>query len=134
MGGAADSNGGAVSGYNLYRSTTSGGEYQKVNTSLIPKSMSHGAKQLNATVRLFTEIDYIDMGLENETTYYYVVKSVDSDGDESVVSRQASVTPKAGNGNPLSLNDSGMEDKGGGWWEGLWGGCFISTAAGGWNH
>ena len=74
---AVDCNGGAVSGYNLYRSTTSGGDYTKANLSLI------------------TGTEYDDTGLEEGTTYYFVITSVDSDGDESVRSQEASATPTA---------------------------------------
>jgi hypothetical protein len=100
--GAKDCNGGAVSGYNLYRSMTSGGDYTKVNTSLI------------------TGTEYDDTGLE-EGTHYYVVTSVDSDGDESVRSQEASVTYLTG----LESSDDGCllssvsQD-----------GCFISSVFG----
>ncbi len=99
---AKDCNDGAVSGYNLYRSTTSGGDYTKVNTSLI------------------TGTEYDDTGLE-EGTHYYVVTSVDSDGDESVRSQEASATHLTG----LESSDDGCllssvsQD-----------GCFISSVFG----
>jgi hypothetical protein len=104
--GTTDCNGGAASGYNLYRSMDPGGSYEKINTSLI------------------TGTEYDDTSGESGTTYYYVVSSVDSDGDESVRSQEASGTPDGGAtpgtpgaGNPLSSGGGG-------------GGCFISTAAG----
>jgi hypothetical protein len=93
---AADSNGGAVSGYNLYRSTTAGGEYTEVNTSLI------------------TGTGYRDTSGESGTTYYYVVTSVDSGGDESVVSQEASGTPSASDVPSLAGSESSD-------------GCFISS-------
>jgi len=72
---AEDCDGGAVSGYNIYRSTTPGGSYTKLNTSPI------------------TGTSYDDTGLNSGITYYYVVTSSDGDGDESVQSQQASGTP-----------------------------------------
>ncbi|MFQ6093983.1 MAG: C25 family cysteine peptidase, partial [bacterium] len=86
---ATDSDGGPVDGYNVYRSTTSGSGYTQVNGALI------------------TETSYVDTGLANGTTYYYVVTSVDisgagsgfssmnGTGDESVQSQEASATPAA---------------------------------------
>jgi hypothetical protein len=67
-----DSNGDGVSGYNLYRSTTPGGIYTKVNTTLIADSQ------------------YDDTSVVTGTTYYYVVTSVDAEDDESVQSQEAS--------------------------------------------
>ena len=69
---ATDCNGGSVSGYNLYRSTTPGGTYTQVNTSLI------------------TDNQYDDSSVAAGTTYYYVVTSEDDDGDESAQSQEAS--------------------------------------------
>jgi hypothetical protein len=69
---ATDCNGGAVSGYNIYRSITPGGNYLKVNTSLI------------------TETQYDETSGQSGTTYYYTVTSVDADGDESANSQEAS--------------------------------------------
>jgi hypothetical protein len=70
---ATDCNGEAVAGYNIYRSTTPGGTYTQVNTSLI------------------TDNQYDDISVAAGTTYYYVVTSVDADtGDESAQSQEAS--------------------------------------------
>ena len=97
-----DCDGNDVVGYNLYRGTTSGGPYTKVNTELI------------------TETTYTDTGIENGTSYYYVVKSVDEDGDEGVPTTELGVTP----GSPaLSVTTSGAAG-------GVDGGCFISTVSG----
>jgi len=63
---ATDCHGEAVAGYNLYRSLTPGGDYTKVNTTLI------------------TETEYDDTTAESGIMYYYVATSVDDDGDESV--------------------------------------------------
>jgi fibronectin type 3 domain-containing protein/flagellar hook assembly protein FlgD len=64
-----------VAGYNLYRSTTSGGPYTKVNALLI------------------TSTAYLDTGLTNGTTYYYVVTAVDSIGNQSAYSNEAMGIP-----------------------------------------
>jgi hypothetical protein len=64
----------AVSGYNVYRSTISGGPYTKLNSSFI------------------TTTSYTDSTVQAGLTYYYVVTSVDSTGVESVFSTQVSAT------------------------------------------
>jgi hypothetical protein len=61
-----------VSGYNVYRGTTSNGPYPtKLNSSLV------------------TAVGYADSTVADGTTYYYVVTSVDSSNVESVDSNQA---------------------------------------------
>jgi hypothetical protein len=60
-----------VSGYNVYRSTESGGSYTKINSSIV------------ATLK------YTDSTVESGTTYYYVTTAVASNGEESVNSNQA---------------------------------------------
>jgi hypothetical protein len=60
-----------VSGYNVYRSTTSGSGYAKINSGLVPA------------------VTYDDTTVQNGTTYYYVVTAVDSSGNESTDSNQA---------------------------------------------
>jgi len=95
---AADCNGGPVSGYNLYRSTTPGGTYTKVNTTLI------------------TDSQYDDTSVAAGTTYYYVVTSEDDDDDESSSSVEAS-------GGTQNANSSGSLSSGGGGG----GGCFIDS-------
>jgi fibronectin type 3 domain-containing protein len=62
-------------GYNLYRSTTIGGPYDKVNTAPIPNSQ------------------YTDTGLTNNTTYYYRVTALDYAGLESEYSNEAYAAP-----------------------------------------
>lgn len=70
-----------LAGYNLYRGTTTGGPYTtKVNTSLI------GGTTFN------------DTGLTNGSSYFYVVRSVDTTGNESGNSNQTSASPTAGGG------------------------------------
>lgn len=61
-----------VSGYNVYRSTTSGGGYARVN--LVPTSTTK----------------YSDGGVSSGVTYYYVVTAVNSNGGESAKSGQIS--------------------------------------------
>ncbi|MFC2040658.1 fibronectin type III domain-containing protein, partial [Chloroflexota bacterium] len=61
--------------YNVYRSTSSGSGYAKVNGSLSVTS------------------DYIDTGLTGGTTYYYVVTAVDLIANESSYSNEDSATP-----------------------------------------
>jgi hypothetical protein len=60
-----------VSGYNVYRSTTSGTGYAKVNGSLV------------------AVVNYTDLSVANGTTYYYVTTAVDSSGNESSNSNEA---------------------------------------------
>jgi hypothetical protein len=59
-----------VSGYNIYRSTTNGSGYAKVNSSLV------------------SGVSYTDTGVQSGTTYYYVVTAVNSSGEESSDSNQ----------------------------------------------
>jgi len=66
-----------LAGYNVYRSTRSGGGYVKINSSLI------------------ADTTYVDTGLTFGVTYYYVVTAVDSSSNESGYSNEASGTPWA---------------------------------------
>jgi fibronectin type 3 domain-containing protein len=61
-----------VSGYNVYRSTTSGTGYAKINGSLV------------------ANVSYTDSGVQGGTTYYYVTTAVDGSGNESSYSNEAS--------------------------------------------
>ena len=65
-----------IAGYNVYRSTTSGSGYQKVNTSLLR----------------WPRTRYIDRDVTSGETYYYVVTAVDKAGGESIYSNEAEVT------------------------------------------
>jgi hypothetical protein len=63
-----------LSGYNVYRSTTSGGAYAKVNTALV-----------SAT-------SYTDANVQAGQTYYYVATAIDTSSNESAYSNQAQAT------------------------------------------
>ncbi len=60
-----------VAGYNVYRTTTTGQNYVKINPSLVPA------------------LDYTDSTVQSSTTYYYVTTAVDSSGNESAYSNEA---------------------------------------------
>jgi fibronectin type 3 domain-containing protein len=101
--GAADANGGAVEGYNVYRSTTPGGPYTKVNTALI------------------TGTGFTDTSAQTGT-FYYVVRSVDSDGYESASSSELVVLAGARTVSTTLEGGAGAGGGGGG-------GCFIGAIA-----
>jgi hypothetical protein len=63
-----------VAGYNVYRSTTSGGPYAKLNSTLI------------------TTTQYADSTVQAGQTYFYVVTSVDSSSVQSAFSNAVSAT------------------------------------------
>ncbi len=65
-----------VTGYNIYRSTVSGGQYVKLNSLLVG-----GIAYTDTTVVSGSSI-----------TYYYVTTAVDSSGIESAYSNQVSAT------------------------------------------
>jgi trimeric autotransporter adhesin len=60
-----------VAGYNVYRSSTSGSGYGKINSGLV------------------TAGTFDDTNVQNGSTYYYVVTAVDASGNESTDSNQA---------------------------------------------
>jgi hypothetical protein len=60
-----------VTGYNIYRSTVNGSGYTRLNPALISGT------------------SYNDNTVQSGTTYFYVATSVDSGGDESANSNQA---------------------------------------------
>ena len=68
--------GSSPSGYNLYRSASSGGPYEKMNNAL-----------LNTNT-------HTDTGLTNGSAYYYVVTAVDAVGNESLQSNEAMGVPE----------------------------------------
>jgi fibronectin type 3 domain-containing protein len=63
--------GSSAVGFNIYRSTTSGSGYVKINGSLV------------------ASMNYTDASVQNSTTYYYVTTAVDSSGNESAFSNEA---------------------------------------------
>jgi Abnormal spindle-like microcephaly-assoc'd, ASPM-SPD-2-Hydin len=67
-------NGTDIAGYRVYRGTTSGGPYVGINSSLIPTS------------------SYVDSGVASGGRYYYVATAVDTSGNESAFSNEASAT------------------------------------------
>ncbi len=67
-----------LAGYNIYRSTTSGSGYGKLNGSLL------------------TDSNYTDNAVANNTTYYYVVTAVDTNSNGSGYSSEVSAYPSAG--------------------------------------
>jgi glucose/arabinose dehydrogenase/PKD repeat protein len=73
----ADNTEADLAGYDVYRSTTAGGGYIKVNAQRLTTS------------------SYANTGLTNGTTYYYVVRAVDTGGQESANSGEVSATPVA---------------------------------------
>jgi hypothetical protein len=72
-------------GFNLWRSTTEGGQYTKINSSLIPAkgSADAGAKY-----------EYLDTQVVKRMTYYYQLEDVDSHG-ASVFHGVVSTAPAA---------------------------------------
>lgn len=60
-----------IMGYNVYRSTTSGGPYSQINASMLSTNK------------------YTDTSVEGGTTYYYVATEINNQGDESTYSAQA---------------------------------------------
>jgi hypothetical protein len=104
-----DCNGDPVAGYNVYRSTSPGGNYNRINTALI------------------SETEFLDTGSGSvgaasggaAGTYYYGVTSVDDSGDESAQTlgaSAASIGLSSGSGSSSGSSSGG-------------GGCFISVTA-----
>ncbi|MHC5159943.1 MAG: hypothetical protein ACYSN8_07925, partial [Planctomycetota bacterium] len=82
-----DNSEGDLAGYNIYRSTTSGTGYTKLNGPLLVTS------------------DYTDNAVANYTSYFYVVTAVDIDANESGNSNQDSATPNHGIVTQLNMED-----------------------------
>jgi glycosidase len=66
-----------AAGYNLYRSPLSGGGYTKVNAAPVTSTDYHDASS----------------DLRSGTRYYYIVKALDSAGNESAASNEVSAVP-----------------------------------------
>jgi fibronectin type 3 domain-containing protein len=78
-----DSNQDPVIGYNIYRTTTSHSDYQKLNSSPLAQTY------------------YMEQNLDPDTSYYYVLTAVDSLGSESNFSKE--VVDDEGNENTSSI-------------------------------
>jgi len=92
-----------TTGYNVYRSTTSGTGYKKINPTILPASQT----------------TYTDTGLTNGVTYYYVVRGVHGTStEESEPSEEAEGTPQ---GSTTTTPSSDKKDK---WYD-----CAIATAS-----
>jgi hypothetical protein len=63
-----------VTGYNVYRSMTRGGNYVRINSSLV------------------LGLTYTDNAVDSGETYYYLARAVDARGYESVNSKETSAT------------------------------------------
>jgi hypothetical protein len=72
-----------LSRYNVYRSQVSGGPYTKIGS--VAKAVSPR---------------YSDKGLQESTTYYYAVTALDTSGNQSAYSAQASATTQGGSSEP----------------------------------
>jgi hypothetical protein len=81
---------GNLAGYNIYRSTTFGSGYAKLNVSLLSSS------------------NYVDNTVTNGTIYYYVVTAVDIYSNESEYSSQASAIPLAPGNIIIQENTTGF--------------------------
>jgi hypothetical protein len=76
-----------VNGYNIYRSTTFGSGYARLNTTLLSSS------------------DYTDTAVVNDTMYYYVVTAADTSANESVYSQYTCAVPSA-DGNSVMIQEN----------------------------
>ena len=80
-----DNGEGDLAGYDVLRATSAGGPYTQQNGALVTVS------------------NYDDGGVANGTTYYYVVRAEDTNGNESGNSGEASATPQAAGGGPVAM-------------------------------
>jgi subtilisin len=79
-----------LAGYNVYRSTSSGGSYSEIAT-------------------LVTANHYEDTAVSNGTTYYYVVTASDASFNESSTSSEAFATPQASGGGGGTMHVSAID-------------------------
>ena len=86
----ADNNESDFAGYNIYRSTTSGSGYSKLNTTLLSSS------------------NYTDNDVVNGTMYYYVVTAADILSNESGHSVEACAVPDSNDNIVLQENATGF--------------------------
>lgn len=107
-----------LAGYNVYRSTTTGGPFAMVNGTTVSSNA------------------FNDTGLVNGTTYYYVVTAVDTLSNESSDSAEASVTPMAAAGGGVLLSEVLYDVSGGdsGWeWVELYNSGDSAVDLSGWS-
>jgi len=90
-----------VAGYNVYRSTISGSGYVKQNGPIVSLS------------------EYTDDMVTNSTTYYYVVKAVDTNDLESGYSNEDSATPDYQNCADVQAGGDGLASD-------LDGDCYVN--------
>ena len=81
-----------LASYNVKRSTTTGGPYTEIATSV-------------------ADSDYTDNTVNNDTTYFYVVTAVDTTGNESGNSNEASATPAAAATDNMYVGDIVFESR-----------------------
>jgi len=80
-----------LDGYDVFRATTTGGPYSQLNGSPVGSSA------------------YTDASASNGTTYYYVVQAVDTSGNSSGDSNEASATPQGGSSTPVHVDSIGLD-------------------------
>jgi hypothetical protein len=76
-----------LAGYNVYRTTVSGGSYVRQNSSLITAS------------------NYIDHAAENGTLYHYVISAVDGSFNESARTKEVSALPADSNDVSVTIQE-----------------------------
>jgi hypothetical protein len=86
----ADNNESDLGGYNIYRSTSSGSSYVKLNDSILTSS------------------NYTDNTVSNSIMYYYVVTAVDTNDNESDYSVEACAVPDINNSVTLQERGTGF--------------------------
>jgi hypothetical protein len=79
-----------LAGYNVYRSTTPGSGYSKINSSLLGSP------------------DYTDNSVTNGIPYYYIVTAVDTSSNESEDSNIVSATPSSSSPNTYFYDFAGI--------------------------
>ncbi|MDD5011594.1 MAG: carbohydrate-binding protein [Phycisphaerae bacterium] len=102
-----------LAGYSIYRSTTSGSGYTKLNTPLL------------------TDSNYTDNAVTNNTTYYYIVTATDTNSNESDYSNEVSAYPSAGGASLTIQEDTagfcGVDGKVEDEWSGYTGTGYANT-------
>ena len=86
----ADNGEGDLEGYDVYRATASGGPYTKLNEVRVTASQ------------------YTDATAANGSTYFYVVRAVDTAGNHSAPSQEASAQPAASGYRDTVMGTAGL--------------------------